>query len=345
MKRGFIQIQVNWIFVIIAGALIILLFTSIAITQKNNSDKILSAKILSQLESSIVSSSIIRKSAANITLFNTEIFIECPDCSCGYTTDSLQDTQPQLFGARSIFSPNHIKGNKLILLSHDFSLPFRITNFVYLTSPEVKYYFVYNSSISESLDVKEFLDSPTSLVKSINYEFVEVNNVASLQYRNWYKTKFVLLNPSSTNTIISDINTNFEASDLQIVNLTFVDFNPNNAIITGKAEFISNESEFSHFYDFGSMYGVIFSQDYNNYYCNLRNSVFSLRRVTQVYNKSIELLNESIYTPTCISILNTDVFSLHYGIDFADENNVRSRVNGIRNLNDFAARSSCPYLY
>ncbi|PIN70040.1 hypothetical protein COV93_03165, partial [Candidatus Woesearchaeota archaeon CG11_big_fil_rev_8_21_14_0_20_43_8] len=82
----------------------------------------------------------------------------------------------------TVFGPHKIEGNKMIVWSRDWSIPFRIANFLYVTSPKVKYYFVVGSSISPPKhtsvsvgnvlydDITDFLDD---IPKDVNVETVE----------------------------------------------------------------------------------------------------------------------------------------------------------------------------
>ena len=137
-KKGVIEVQFNWIFTLIVGALILALFSSIIIKQKSSSENTISATLLTNLETILVGAKISTGTINVIDMPKTNIEFSCNQYSQGNAQKQIRD--------KVIFSPNLLKGKQLITWALEWKVPFKITNFLYVTSPEVRYILIGTDS-------------------------------------------------------------------------------------------------------------------------------------------------------------------------------------------------------
>src|SRR3989338_6722404 len=140
-KKGVIEVQFNWLFVLIIGAVILIMFSGIIIRQKNISETSKNVLLLNNLDA-IFSGSESSKGTVNIVKIpETRIEFRCNRYSIGKLSKQLD--------VMNVFPPSVLEGNSLISMTLDFSMPYRITNIVYLTSPKYRYIFIGSDNAGE----------------------------------------------------------------------------------------------------------------------------------------------------------------------------------------------------
>ena len=134
-KRGAIEVQFNWVFVLIVGAMILLFFTTAIMRQKDISEAKIAATILTDLETITTGAKVSRSTFQIINVPDTKIKFSCDDCLCKF---SIGDNSKP-FRDKVIFAPEYIKGRQVLAWTQEFSMPFRVSNLLYLTSPQLRY--------------------------------------------------------------------------------------------------------------------------------------------------------------------------------------------------------------
>src|SRR3989338_6564442 len=137
-KKGVIEVQFNWVFIIIIGAVILAFFVSMSMKQKGASEEKLSITIAEHMKTILTSAEVTERSVNLITVPNKDITYEC---GTGFSVSSMASFNPKI-----IFAPSPLKSQsqKLITWSLDWNVPFRVTNFLYLTSPDILYILVHD---------------------------------------------------------------------------------------------------------------------------------------------------------------------------------------------------------
>ena len=127
MAKGF-ELQFHWIFILIAGALILAFFFSIAQKQKVISEQRLEFSISSELEG-VVAAAIGGKGSARI-IQNPGVSFSCKEgCAC---TLKNRDAKELIFGLTS-------GGDTLSLWSKEVLMPYRVANLLFLTDePKIR---------------------------------------------------------------------------------------------------------------------------------------------------------------------------------------------------------------
>ncbi len=156
-KSGQIQVSFNWLYVLIAGAVILLFFVGVVAKQKDVSEKGLSVDVLDTMESIFTGASVSDKSQFPINTGGIRDYtfnFRCSDLVNEYGFfDKGVIKQENLV---PIFSPMEIKTEKLFLWSVPYNLPYHIINLLIVTSENSKYYLLgdLDSSLTLLNDTK-----------------------------------------------------------------------------------------------------------------------------------------------------------------------------------------------
>ena len=149
-NKSQISIQITWIFVLIAGALILVFFIGLVYKQKTISETKNVAIIASKLETIFAGARISTGSTQLIQIPESELNFLCQD---GYSEFSIGGV-PREFPIEAVFSPEVIEGTEIISLALDFEIPFRAGQILYLSSPKIKYVLVFDpgNQLGEKID-------------------------------------------------------------------------------------------------------------------------------------------------------------------------------------------------
>ena len=153
-KKAMIEIQFHWIFILIVGAVILLFFATMIYRQKTVSETGISADVLVNLES-IISGSMISTKTLNLLDIPKGTEISYKDCNQYEVGPYNKQT-----GTIVMFAPKKIAGRKLVTWALDWNVPYRVTNFLYLTSDDVRYILV--DDVPSSYMPNPVLDMPFS---------------------------------------------------------------------------------------------------------------------------------------------------------------------------------------
>ena len=152
-KKGQIEVSFNWIFILIAGAVILLFFVSLVNTQREKSDRSIALTIKTELKSILTGAALSESRELDIDLPKIHLkficeYYECdnfdtsdnPSCYSQYEigqTGINQQTPSQI-----LFAPSEISGKKILTWAIPWNVPFYVTNLLYITGTNVKYLFV-----------------------------------------------------------------------------------------------------------------------------------------------------------------------------------------------------------
>jgi len=178
-RKGEVEIEFNWIMVIVAGSLILMFFFGIVTWAKKGSEQGNSVRMANYLDSLLTGASVTKQSVNTLDFPFEEIRVSC---------DNFQiDKSQRPVRNKILFSPLRIEKGDLVTFSYDWNAPFRVVNFLYLSSPQIRYIFYGD----ESDDTFKFLreNFPSQLSPEFNPSYISNDNS--------YNVRFVYVNPSS----------------------------------------------------------------------------------------------------------------------------------------------------
>ena len=268
-KKGF-EIQFNWIFVLVAGAAIILFFTVVVIKQKSVSETSTKATVLKSMEAIITGAGVSTDTTNVIDIPDSDIEVNCGRVSIGGVSKSYQSLL--------LFAPSLIKGNKLVTQTLAFSVPYRAANLLYITSPQLRYIIIGDSELAKEIN----RSMPSELKKEFHKSVPEIKNL------NNYKIRFVLFGniidfpkalekmPDSDVTAIK-IDGNSEKGTIE-----FWQKEGNSWLPKGTSPYIGKQS----------LIGAVYADTIDVYECNMRNAFSRLNLVTKIYDERTKKLME-----------------------------------------------------
>jgi hypothetical protein len=360
-KRGDVDVQFNWMFVIIIGALILLLAVSFVTSQKKNADTIISTQIIRFTNSVITHSGSTSGKTEFITL-QKDIGTTCSSDTCrpsGGCTSELYVMPKSLQASIStsiepIFSSSLISGQEMMTWTMDWTMPYRTTNFIYLTSDKARYIFVGEEG--DPLMGEIYAGLPATMN---NKERVTSADLDSIRDRNNYKVKLIFFN---TDPILPASLQNLPAKEVSAVKII-----PNSAAPTeiGSAVFYKKsgsgliQQQETFYLGRASLYGAIFAEDSESYICNLKKALIRLGIVSELYQKKLVSLplNPDL-NPVCIPYYQSTIQPIDDIMDMLDPENDLMRnmqladaqalyaaSNQIVSTNNALKTKSCPVIY
>lgn len=281
MKKAQFEIQFNWIFVLAAGAVILLFFSVAMFKQKSVSEQTTNLAVLRNLEAIITGAEV---STGTVNFLDTpkiEIDFECNQHRIGSAS--------KRFEIISVFAPYSIKSNKMITWTLDWNLPYRVTNFLYLTSPNIRYILVGDDDLARDMN--------KTMPKELNKELVKVSELWEIENENDDKVRFVFFNINVDNSVIQ------EFKKMKDEDVTALKVGTNGEI--GTIEFFEKEGNIfsakgtSYYLKKPSLIGAVFTDDVEMYNCVMNNAFKKLNIVTEIYKKKTEDLQSSYGTSSC----------------------------------------------
>ncbi|MBI2660166.1 hypothetical protein HYX07_03315, partial [Candidatus Woesearchaeota archaeon] len=261
MNKKAFEVQFNWIFVLIAGAAILLFFTAIVIKQKSVAETSTKATVLKSIEAIVIGAGVSTDTTNIISIPSSDIEIGCNRVSLGIVSKQHENL--------ILFAPSLIKGDKLITQTMPFNVPYRATNFLFITSPQFRYIIIGNNQLAR--DINKTL--PSELKKEFYTSIPEIKN------SNNYRIRFIILSdmvefPKSLAKMPDfDVTAIKINGDLEKGTLEFWQKDGISWQAKGSAPYIGK----------ASLMGAVYADSLDIYNCNMQNAFSRLSLVTRIY--------------------------------------------------------------
>ncbi len=371
-KKGAIEVQFNWVMILIMGALILIVFFSVSQKQKNISEQRISDKSLSQLNIVLAGSKVSADTANIIAVPKNEIQFSCDNRTCtkygclsNFKIKGMNQAGKN-YNVNPVFSPNSLKGEAVTLWALDWSIPYRVSNLVYITNPEIRYIIVYNETTTGSreaaIEINNTLPESVYSVsgrRAFNIEITSINNLDRIRNKNNFKSNFVIVNGRG----VGDIDPSFLNSDVKVMNIEINDadegidgfgsiqfFELRKVFEEGQTiqkYFVTSQKPFL---GKASLFGAIFSEDSSTYECNMRKAINSGKITTELTIDRINRLTplspplcQSYYSGAKDTLTNIDASLSQFSLEgFFSLYNYGKELESI-NLN--LQKQSCATIY
>ncbi|MEK6834986.1 MAG: hypothetical protein AABX61_01850 [Nanoarchaeota archaeon] len=130
------QAEFNWIFIIVAGAIILTFFISFGLKYKSLQDEKLAIELLINFDNSLTN--------LQASSFNTFDVINVPK-EIELTCNNFNIESKDYANTKMIFSPKKLN-NKIYIYYKEFKFPFKVDSLYYILNQNNRYYLVYNSN-------------------------------------------------------------------------------------------------------------------------------------------------------------------------------------------------------
>lgn len=332
-KKGF-EIQFNWVFVLVAGAAILLFFTVFIYKQRTLSEVSTKTTILKSIEAIIIGAGVSIDTTRIVDVPNANIEVECNRVSIGGVSKQYQNL--------ILFAPSLIKGDRLITQTLAFSLPYRATNLLYITSDKLRYIIIGDSEFAEEINKS----LPTELKKEFYPSSTSVRNL------NNYKVRFVVFeNPmidfplALQNMQDSDVTALHISGDSKKGSIDFYGKNSNIWQLKGSSFYIGKQA----------LIGAVYSDTNESYECNMKHVFARLKLITKIYKDKTQKLHgtasiqcQDFYNKALplLEEIDTEALKLEkFTFDQATFDSLTSAAEQLNNENKEAQKSSCTLIY
>ena len=335
MNKKAFELQFNWIFILVAGAAILLFFASVIVKQSNISETSTKATVLKSIDAIITGASVTIDTTKLENIPSSEIDIGCNRVAIGGLSSDVSKQYQNLI----LFSPSSIKGSKFVWHTTAFSVPFRAINLLYVTSPQIRYIIIGSSSLASDIN--------KSLPSDLKKEFYQ--SIPTIKNENNYKIRIIVFENIDMNGIGLKNLEKMPDSDVTAVRVNgnsengALDFywkNGNSWLPEGSSVYIHKSS----------LIGAVYADTLDAYQCNMQNVFSRLNLVAKIYaGRTIELIKQ-----------NKMVCSQFYGKALAELNKIIAAsssfnndnievivasAKSLSNANNDAKTYSCPLLY
>ena len=280
-KKAIIQVQLNWIFVTIIGAIILFFFIAIVTKQKDISETQLTNEIVRDLDDLITGAQVATGGASEIPLPDVELEFKC--------NEYRVNNQRLPIGSRIVFGASKIKDKSVIVWSVPWNLPYKVTDFLFITAPNIKYVFAYdfnNQFAQQYHDI--FLNYIPDQLNKIEVDIADDKTI-EFPNENNYKTKIIAIGDT---VYPPDFAVNEKTTIVQIQR-----YNPNIEHFTDPVEFwqyngvdwFELEGQTT-FIDKSSLMGAMFSDDIDEYKCVMNKVFQNLNALNKVHIQRTNML-------------------------------------------------------
>ncbi|MFC1742274.1 hypothetical protein ACFL3V_07100 [Nanoarchaeota archaeon] len=341
-KKAQVETQLNWIFILIVGAVILAFFAFIVIKQRAAAEAKFSGKIAQQLNTIFTGAKVASGTVQEIPTPEVSIRFDCNDYYIGPTS--------QRMGNRVVFAPEFVEGKKIITWTRDWNVPFKISSFLYVTAPTVRY-IVIGEEADEPKANALYDALPDKLNKDIfSLNDYEMNNIVNEDDKY---VRFILVDISTLN-----IPTAFD--DVSVTGLE-VDTSLDPLYSAKSVKFLARAASAPRTFNTGAthyyteeevMYGAIFSDNSDEYECIMRRAYERFNIVARVYKEKLDALASAFDGSNCEGFYenNQDIAELigstnQYPGEQQSYDAIVSTKAGLKDSNTRLQLYSCPLIY
>ncbi|MBI3052102.1 hypothetical protein HYY74_06655 [Candidatus Woesearchaeota archaeon] len=287
-KKGMIGEQVNWIYVLIAGGVILLFFAGVAIKQREVAKKSLAEDSLKVIDTLTYQPS---GSSQMIDFPNLELKMACNKGSTSISIGSAQQLRPLM----PVFGASTIKSDELLTLTKQWQVPFKVADFVFLTSRDTRY-VVVASGDAKSVALKE------RIIKNLPEQAVKEAVAPSAQIMDRNHRRIVIIGANLDPSVLVNVPSNdwLKSSKSKV---TVIRIQPEDRVLS--ASKASRRGELGYcslstgcpaltgnvnYLEDSMLFAAIYSENQASFDCGMERAYQRLTDVSQVYSARTERL-------------------------------------------------------
>lgn len=328
-------------------------FLTIIFRSMGDSDAQVSRKVVDQLVAIFAGSEVATDTAQEVQMPDINIQFVCDELGVSEFSIKEAGINKQV-PVTPFFAPGIVSGRRMTTWSLDWSIPFRVTNFVFVTSPKMRYYFIGEDSYGLLKD----LPREDMMTREI-YSSVSDIPEEGIEDKNNYKVKFILFGEFDVNSIKHNLKNNPEdISAIRFDNgkIYFYKHNGIQFVPDGPER---NPEEGVSYLSKTEQYAAIFTQDYISYTCNMKKAFKRLEQVSRVYGLRVNLFKipgcsyrvaEDILYQKNINNPNKNsmqklAYECYNNIESCRYSIISGSIDGLHSKNRQLEYGSCPLIY
>ena len=325
-KSGQIQLTFNWVYILIAGAVILLFFVGLVVKQQAAAEESLAFDVVQIMESIFTGAQVSEKTKNFIDVSGLADYTLSFTCEDGLSEFGIKgQSSPAQNVVDPIFSPKEIKTTLLILWSLPYNLPFKVINFMYVTSTNTKYFILGDGNGF----AEEFYNATQEFNRVIIKDPTEIDPEKNFQVR------------------IIDLDGNFVQSD-QLVpeKLSLLDDDKVTAVSFIASNLVNYYQKENNLWKQTNLnpvsiisliderdaakYAAIFSANENMYKCNMNKAFLRLRYLIEIYEEKAKEM-ELHYSANPELQLSKDCLN-YIQKDGGYEQNINGALESLKNI-------------
>ena len=288
-KKGQIEVTFNWVYVLVAGAVILLFFFGLVFKQKAISEQNLGNDLVRIMDSIFTGAGVSEKTKNFIDMSGLVDYILYFDCADGIGEYGLKETSARAENAVDpLFAPREIKGTQLIVWSLPYKLPYKVIDFLFVTSSNTKYFLVGGNTAVFNVNI--FMNS----TEGFKRDYITNEQYKSIDPGNFFQIRIVDLSGTiigkgkevpeklqvmEDNKVTAVVFTGSSQVDYyQKEGNKWLKLNGNNPV-----QIVSLGGERD-----AAKYGAIFAADDKVYKCNMQKAFKRLKYINEVYSGKAE---------------------------------------------------------
>lgn len=350
-NRGF-ELQFHWIFVLIAGAIILAFFFSVVQKQRSISEERLSVTLSTDIDAVFSSALESRGTSQRLAVPESGISFSCSDvCDCNFWIGK-KATQ---FGDKIIFAPGFLGEGKAVAWSLDWKVPFRAANFLFLMNPSDKYFFVMDSSNSRSRSLLARLNQ--SLPSDVPLSVISPGEISGIVPYEGLRYRFVFLDVPASSPF--GLDEDFKGIDVSAVYVNSVDKAV--TFYSKDRKRLSFTADSSLFLGDPGIFAAVFSDDKDMFECGMKKAFSRLSVVSSVLRSRASSLEGEMssagrsdcvysasgmdYVADISSSAGVLADSSSFVADKGQFDIMAGAIDGLGGLNSNLVQQSCPWIY
>lgn len=341
-KKG-VAMQLHWIFILIAGGIILAFFFSIASKQKVLSDEKLSLSLVHSVDMIFEMAESSESTSQIISLPKKGVFFLCSkDCDCYLQTGNARKS----FGSNIIFADSVVDSAQAVVWSLPWKVPFRAANILYVANPETRRIIVYDESpFADSL----LQSLKNVLPENIFFEIMSSADYGSIGFDGSDLTKVIFVGNTATSAFIAD--------SLKDENVNLISINPKNIAFYNVDKLTALPKEIIGYpADITWILAAFFSSDYDMFICGMKSAFKRLNVIANVFHKRSSILanetsREGMNCWYPVDEIN-DIVDKTSNMDSKTAGDLHDLVNDVKifkgrmlNKNNQLIQQSCPELF
>jgi hypothetical protein len=149
MKKAQLSIPIHWIYVLVAGGIILLFFIGIVVKQQSVAEKDLSITVINKFEGIFTGAAASDQARNIVDIPELDISFTCDDT--GYSEYRVgKDGVGRSIPYQPLFGPSNVRTSQLITWTLQFNMPFNAINFVMVGTPSIDYILIHNNQAEVS---------------------------------------------------------------------------------------------------------------------------------------------------------------------------------------------------
>ncbi|MFH1849441.1 MAG: hypothetical protein ABH879_04615 [archaeon] len=345
MKKGFISIQFNWIFILIAGAIILSFFVVVIQKQKGSSDTGLDVNLKLRLGTIITTA----QQSPN-TLFRLRV--PRAEISHGCTGFSVGELAPTRF--KYAFAPDLLKSatGELYIMVMEWNVPYKVANFLYISTPEVRYVFVDDAGGHARQVFGSFPGNVTmELVADKDGSGDAGDELQAITDNNNYKVRFVFFEDPGGYTLpalrtddtgITAVQIGMDDGIDSYGTVKFFAYDGTGLVSVGESPWLG----------LPGLVGAVFSEDKESYECSVNEAFERLSIITGILKTRAAAIRDyygGLSGDTCSpryadSLDELDQITANSG-DLANAQAIYNSAKSLKNHNSLLQLKSCEMIY